>query len=153
VDLLWIAAVFLLLASGFQLVIGILTPFLAFPVGIVGLSAASDERMWGKPSQALLSDRVVRDLRTHHTLVIGGLITGIAILQLFVAWYGVRVGETWAIAAFTIMGIAMLAWWVAMVLQFTRAGVRVGLGDVQPFVWVHLALWLPGVVLAWLAQS
>jgi hypothetical protein len=105
--------------------------------------------MWNDSTEHLLEDRVVRDLRTHHTIVVGGLLSGVAILQLFLVWYGVRVGQTWALVAMTLMGLTMLAWWIAMVLQFTRAGVDVGLGDVQPFVWVHIAFWVPGIVLAW----
>lgn len=148
-SLLDVGAVLFALAGAFQFVIGILTAFLGFPVAIVGLSARTDAAMWGSPSATLLQYRVVHDLRTHHVIVIASLLCGLGVMQTAVAWVGVRSGEAWAIAALTACGAIMLPWWIAMVVQFRRSGVKVRLGDVQPFVWVHVALWIPAVAFSW----
>lgn len=148
-DLILVGGVLFAVAGGFQFAIGLLAAFFGFPPAIVGLSARSDHAMWGRSSAELLKDPVVRDLRTHHTIVIGGLLVGLGIVQVALGGYAASQGMTWALVTLTAMGVAMLPYWVAMVLQFTRAKVRVGFGDVQPFVWVHMVLWLAGAGFAW----
>ena len=56
-----------------------------------------------------------------------------------------------AVAALTVAWLGSVGYWVAMVLQFTRAGAHPTLWDLQPFVWVPTLLLLPGIVLGWLA--
>lgn len=148
-DLMLVGGVLFAVAGGFHAAIGLLAGFLGLPPGIVGLSARSDRKMWGRPSKELLEDRVVRDLRTHHAIVISGLLVGFGVVQMALGGYAASQGMTWAIVTLTAMGVVMVPYWAAMVAQFVRAGVRVGLGDVQPFVWVHMMLWLGGVAFAW----
>jgi hypothetical protein len=142
---------FLFLAAGcFQLFIGVFTALVAFPQKIVCLSARTDQEMWGRPSQGLLRNRAVRDLRHHHVMVVAGLLCGVGALQALVAWFGVGRGEAWAVGALTVTGLLMVPWWFAMLIQFVRGGASVSVGDVQPFVWVHGVLWLGGSVFSWM---
>ena len=134
-----------------HLLIGLLTPFFGFPPGIVGLSGRTDRLMWDRPSEALLEDPVVRDLRTHHHIVIAGLLCGLGAVELAMAWSGIRSMPGPALLSLMGAGLVMLPFWVAMVRQFTRRGVPVRLGDVQPFVWVATVLWLAGSACAVLA--
>jgi hypothetical protein len=135
-------------AGGFHLLIGLLTPVFGFPPHIVGLSARTDRAMWNATSEELLQDRVVHDLRTHHHIVIAGLLVGLGIAELALALFGIGAGIPGALYALMASGLVMLPYWIAMVLQFARAGVAVGLWDLQPFVWVPTLLWLAGTIAA-----
>jgi hypothetical protein len=142
----------LFLASGaVHLLIGLLTPVFGFPPGIVGLSSRTDRQMWNRSSQELLEDPVVRDLRAHHHIVVAGLLVGLGILELGLAWSGIRTMPGTALGSLVAAGAVMLPYWIAMLLQFTRRGVDVTLRDVQPFVWVPTLLWVAGSIAGLLA--
>lgn len=140
-----------LAAGGVHLLIGALTPFFGFPPGIVSLSSKVDQQTWNQSSEQLLQDPVVRGLRTHHHIMLGGLLVMLGSTELALAWTGLRAGEPLALVALTVAWLGSVAYWVAMVLQFTRAGAHVTLWDLQPFVWVPTLLLLPGIILGWLA--
>jgi hypothetical protein len=138
-------------AGAFHLVIGLLTPVFGFPPHVVGLSSRTDQATWNRTSDELLADPVVHDLRVHHHIVIAGLLVGFGVAEIGLAWAGLRQGQPFALYALTASGAVMLPYWTAMILQFTRAGTHVRLGDLQPFVWVPSILWLPATILGWLA--
>lgn len=138
-------------AGAVHLLIGLLTPIFGFPPGIVGLSARTDRQMWNQTSEELLKDHVVRDLRTHHHIVIAGLLCGLGLMELAMSWFGIPSMPRPALCSLMAMGAVMLPFWIAMVLQFTRRGVDVSLWDLQPFVWVPTLLWVAGSISAFVA--
>ncbi len=149
---LQVAAYVFLAGGAFHLGIGLLTAFFGFPPRIVGLSRGTDAQMWNATSEKLLEDPVVKDLRTHHHIVIAGLLVGLGLAEVALAWFGARNGEAWAFYALMAMGVLMVPYWVAMLAQFVRAGVHVTLWDVQPFVWVPSILWLVGTIATLIAR-
>jgi hypothetical protein len=141
-----VATILFLLIGAFHLLIGVLAPIVGLPPTIVGLSPETDRLMWGQTTADLLHHRVTTDLRTHHTIVIGGLLAGLGIVELGAAWFGLRAGQSWALLVLIGSGVAMLPFWWLMISQFTRAGVTVALLDLQPFVLIPAILLLPAAL-------
>ncbi|HUR25649.1 MAG TPA: hypothetical protein VM327_06520 [Candidatus Thermoplasmatota archaeon] len=150
-DALQLARGLFVAAGAIHLLIGLLTPLFGFPPGIVGLSKRSDRQMWNRTSPELLEDPVVRELRTHHHIVIAGLLCGLGVMELAMAWFGIPSMPGPALYSLMAMGAVMFPYWIGMVLQFTRRGVDVTLWDVQPFVWAPTFLWAAGSVCAFVA--
>lgn len=140
-----------LAAGAVHFLIGALTPFFGFPPGIVGLSARTDQQAWNRTSAELLQDPVVRDLRTHHHIMLGGLLVFLGLAEMALAWTGLRAGAPVALYALSLAWAGSLAYWIAMVMQFVRLGAHPTLWDLQPFVWVPTLLLAPGLVLGWVA--
>ncbi len=147
---LGLGTILFLSASVFELLIGVFAPNIGLPPTIVGLSSGTDLTFYGRSSTELLSDPTVFGLRTHHTIVVGGLLVGLGVLGISVGWFGLRKGERWALGAMIASELVMWPYWAMMIGQYTSVGVQVALiGDVQPFVIVPAALTVPGIVFSW----
>lgn len=141
-------ALFLLIGV-FHMLIGAGAVLLGVPPTIVMLSPRTDHARFARDSKELLGDEVVRELRVHHVIVLGGLIPGLGILEAGVAWYGVRTGQPWAVVVLAVAILAMVPFWLMMTRQLTKKGVPVSwAGDVQPFVVVPTFLVVPATVLS-----
>lgn len=57
----------------------------------------------------------------------------------------------WALGALALTELAVLPYWGLAYQPYTRAGARVGLEDMPPFMWVPAALLIPAVILGWYA--
>lgn len=77
-------------------------------------------------------------------LVLGGT------LVILIAWIPLRQGQAWALA--TLVGgiVPGIAFWALALLPYVRSGVRLGLGDIPPLMWVPAVLILPAAVLGWI---
>ena len=148
---LGIGTILFLLATGFDLSIGVLAPIVGLPPTLVGLSTGTDQALYGRPTSELLKDPVVQGLRTHHTIVVGGLLVGLGVLGVAVSWFGLRRSKPWALPVLVIAELAKWPYWAMMILQYSSAGVPVALlGDVQPFVLVPAILLAPAAGLGWI---
>ena len=148
---LGIGTALFLAAGAFELLIGLLAPIVGLPPTVVGLSTGTDQALYGHPTQELLQDPTVLGLRTHHTIVVGGLLAGLGILGISVAWFGLRQGQAWALPVLVLGELVMWPFWALMIFQYSSVGVPVALfGDVQPFVVVPAVLLTPAGALSWL---
>jgi hypothetical protein len=150
------AGVALFLVGGIvHLLIGIFTPFAAdSDVGrrILFLSTRTDTALFGgDPSTMLAADPVLARLRFTLMLAVGGLLVALGISELCLAWFGLRTGQTWALWALTMGGLAVLPFWLVLLRPYVAAG-PVGVADLPPFIWIPAATFIPGIVLAWLGQ-
>lgn len=148
------AGVALFLVGGaVHLLIGIFTPFIAdSDVGrrILFLSTRTDTALFGgDPATMLAADPVLARLRYTLLLAVGGLLVALGIAELCLAWFGVRAGQSWALGALTLGGLAVLPIWYVLLRPYMAAG-PVGLGDLPPFMWIPAATFLPAIVLSWI---
>src|SRR6185369_7886003 len=115
---------------------------------ILFTSSRLDTIVFGqKPSELLSDDPKLARLRTILLLVIGGLLVTAGCFQLAITWFGLRQGQTWALAALTIGGLVVLPFWFAALRPYFQPDVSLMLFDTPPFIWIPVALLLPAVVL------
>jgi hypothetical protein len=113
-------------------------------------SAVKDTALLGGPTPDLLqASPALAKLRTMLLNMIGGLLVTAGILVLAVAWFGLRQGQGWALAALALAGLAVFPFWWLVFQPFAQAGIRVGL-DWPPFMLVPTVLLGPAVVLGWI---
>ena len=144
------AALFMV-GGAVHLLIGVLTPILFDPTAgrLLFLSLQTDTALYGAAPRTLLAaDPALVQLRSTVFTALAGLLAGLGILELTVAWFGVRAGRRWAVVALIVSGTAMLPFWVVVLRPYLAAGIPVGLGDIPPFIWVPTALLLPATVLS-----
>lgn len=149
----WSAGLFLV--HGFLwIAIGVLTPPLIrrdIARRTLIFSNASDTKAFGVEPAELLGDERVRKLWTTLLDIVAGLLAVGGILVVAVAWFGLRAGERWALVTLTIVPPASLVYWMIAARPFQRAGVRLRLVDVPPFMWVPTAVAMPAIVLGWMS--
>jgi hypothetical protein len=142
-----------LLGGAVHLLIGVFTPFFAdSDVGrrILFLSTRTDAALFGgDPSVMLAADPVLARLRFTLMLAVGGLLVALGIAELSLAWFGVRAGQTWALWALTLSGLAVLPIWYMLLRPYLAAG-PVGLGDLPPFMWIPTVTFIPAIALSWI---
>lgn len=136
------------------LLIGVLAAFLLDRTGrstLVVYSGRTDTALFGATPDEFLADPRVRTLRRVIMMMLASMLVASGILVIAVAQFGLRAGERWALIALTLVPLAVLPGWWASMRPYRRAGVRFTLGDIPPFMWVPTALYVPAVVLGWLA--
>ncbi|HLA98659.1 MAG TPA: hypothetical protein VJL34_09400 [Anaerolineales bacterium] len=136
------------------LLIGALTvPFHKRGAGAeyIFVSGRTDKAFFGQtPEDLLTSIPALSKLRTMLLTVIAGFLLLAGSLFIFVAWFGLRQGQAWAL--FSLAGgclLALLLWALAL-RPYTVARIPLALGDLPPFMWVPAALILPAVILGWI---
>ena len=154
---LGISVALFLVIGALWLVIGALTvPLHDSGIGnqTLFVSHSTDSAYFGvPPSELLNSNSAIPKLRTLLLTVIAGflLLSGSAFI--FVAWFGLRTGQPWALAALgTGSGLAIV-WWALALRPYFSAGIPVTLGDLPPFMWIPAALILPAVILGWIGMG
>lgn len=150
-----VAVALFLVGGAVHLVIGILTPVFAdSEVGrrILFLSTRTDALLFGgDPSSMLAADPVLARLRITLLLALGAVLMALGVAEVALAWFGVRTGQTWALWALTIGGLAVLPFWLVILRPYIAAG-PVGLGDLPPFMWIPAVTFVPAIVLAWIGE-
>lgn len=114
--------------------------------GFLFFSRRADEAFLGSPTTPALAD-----LLYMHAQLEGAIIGGLGIVILALAWWGVRHGMRWPLAALALVLVSLAAFLVAALVQYAARGVTVGIGDVQPFALAGLLLGIPAVGLGWWA--
>jgi len=149
------ASVGLFLAIGLLwLMIGALTvPFHNRGAGTesIFVSHSTDREYFGtSPSELLSSDPALSKLRTLLLTVIAGFLLLAGTLYLFVAWFGLKQGELWALVSLASGGLVAIAFWALALLPYFRSGIPVTIGDLPPFMWIPAVLILPAILLGWM---
>jgi hypothetical protein len=135
------------------ILIGMLTvPFLkkANP-DYLFVSVPTDTAFFGAPPPQLAPPgSPLAKLRWMLIIILAGFLVLAGTLFVLVALFALRKGETWALVALGVSGLAAVFYWGFALLPYFRAGVRVSLGDLPPFIWIPTALLLPALILGWI---
>lgn len=144
-----------LISGGLWCVIGVLTPLLmdkGIGPPMVFLSERTDAVLFGRPPDEMLEE--VPELRTLRKITVrslAGLMLAAGVLTVAIAWFGLGGSRAWAVAALTVVALAILPYWWIALGPYRAAGIRVGLGDVPPFMWVPAILMPVGAVMGWIS--
>lgn len=104
----------------------------------------------GAPSDLLTADPALAKLRTMLLTVIAGFLLLAGSTFILVAWFGLRSGQGWALAALAVGCLLALVWWALSLLPYARAGIPLTLGDLPPFMWAPAFLIVPAIILGWI---
>lgn len=137
----------------FLLLIGVLTAILTdrgIGPSIVFVSPRTDQALFGAAPEEVLSSNP--DLVTFRFVVLrtlAGLLVATGLLTAGVAWFGMSDGGPWALTLLTVVGLAVIPfWWIALG-PYREAGIRLGLGDIPPFMWVPALVMPAASLLGW----
>ena len=147
------STVLFVLYGAVWLLIGVLTPFLhdsSTGRTMLFLSPRTDAALFGADPTSLLTDPALSRLRSLLMIALGSMLAASGILVIAIAFFALREGHGWALAALALAGLVVLPFWLLVFRPYAAAGVAVGLGDVPPFMWVPTALLVPAVVLGWI---
>jgi hypothetical protein len=151
-------SVALFLAIGaLWIVIGALTvPLHDSSIGnkTIFVSQSTDSAYFGvPPSELLNSNAAIPKLRTLLLTVIAGFLLLSGSVFIFVAWFGIKTAQPWALSTLGIgSGLAIFMWVLALRPYFS-AGIPITLGDLPPFMWIPAVLILPATILGWIGIS
>ncbi len=152
---LGISVILFLILGVFNVMIGVLTPvFVRRPdrltSNIILTSTRPDTALLGaSPEDLLAKDRPLGLVRLVLVNWLGAYMLGFGVLQVALAWFGLRAGQSWAFWTLTIGDLAMIpAIWVSL-LPFVRVGAIPGLGEMPPFI-TALILIPIAAVLGWI---
>lgn len=142
-----------LVSGSIHVVIGVLTPVFhgRTPISMVIMSPRTDRAFFGvEPEELLATDTSLRSLRTVVLMMLAGGLVGWGLLEIGLAWFGVRKGEAWPLGTMTVAGLAVLPFWYLAFRPYWRAGIALSVADMPPFIWIPTILFLPAAVLGWL---
>jgi hypothetical protein len=152
-SLLGISVILFLIIGGLWLLIGVLTPFLIKKANpeYLFVSQSTDTAYFGAPPSQLapLGSPLVK-LRTMLVIVISGFLIAGGMLVVCVAWFALRQGQPWALAALAVAIVPALVLWTLALSPYVRSGISLGLGDIPPLMSVPAILILPAAILGWL---
>ncbi len=148
------------ISVGFFIAIGALWVFvgaLAVPLhkrsdaDYLFVSNPTDTAYFGaSPSELTPPGSALSKFRTLLLTVISGFLLLAGTTFILVAWFGLRSGQAWALAALGTGTILALIWWALALWPYFHAGIRVTLGDIPPLMWVPAFLILPAIILGWI---
>jgi len=114
------------------------------------VSHSTDKAFFGaSPSELLASNAALSKLRTLLLTVIAGFLLMAGATFVLLAWFGLRTGQAWSLAALGISAILGIIWWALALLPYFRSGIPVTIGDLPPFMWIPAVLILPAIILGW----
>lgn len=150
------AAVALFLVAGaFHLMIGVLTPIgmaRRWMPDVFIYNAEADRAIFGKAADELRRNADVVKLRDITLGMVSGLLVGVGLLEMALAWYGLGAGATWALAVLVGAESAMGIFWAVGHRLWRETGFVGGLGALQPFQYVPAFLTVAAAVLAWVGM-
>lgn len=107
----------------------------------------------GSPSDLLASDAALLKFRTMLLTVVAGFLLLAGFTFIFLAWFGLRSGQVWALVALAISGLLALICWGLALFPYFQSGISVTIADLPPFMWVPAFLILPAIILGWLGLA
>jgi hypothetical protein len=112
------------------------------------LSGRMDSLFFGKNVQQLVNDNPDLLEADRYTLYVrAGQWLAFGIFQIALAWFGLRNGESWALATIVLANVAALAGWIGVLVPFVSKGIALGL-DLPPVVLTLAAIILPIATIA-----
>jgi len=153
---LGISVVLFLLHGAIYILVGGLAPFLLNTYTkpdqqYLIISNRTDSIVFGRaPSELLSDDPALARLRTILLTIMSGLLFVAGFFLIAITWFGLRQGQTWALAALAIGGMVVLPYWFLALRPYFQPGVNLTLADMPPFMWVPAIVLLPAVVLGWI---
>ncbi len=115
---LGIAVILFLLYGVMNAVSGALTPFFVRPdrlatENVLFMSERTDTTLFeGAPQDVMAQNKPLGLFRQLMSIWLGGLMLSFGLLQLAVAWFGLRQGQAWALWTLTVSDLAMAPFWV-----------------------------------------
>lgn len=150
---LGVAVALFLIIGAFHVIIGVLTPIGTRegrewgPLSVI-YTPEADAGIFGRPASEVRANEDVMKLRQIMLPMVSGLLVGVGVLEVSLAWYGLRSGQTWALVALAIAILGMIVLWLPGHRLWAAAGFPGGFASLQPFEWVPAVLGVPAVVLA-----
>lgn len=139
----------------FWLLIGVLAAILTdrgIGPPIIFVSERTDAALYGGPPDQVLDN--IPELRIlRHTTVKGtlsGCLVAVGLLTAALAWFGLSEPETWVLTTLTIVGVAVIPYWMVALAPYRNAGIGITLADIPPFMWVPAFVMPAASVLGWI---
>jgi len=154
-SLLGIATGLFLFYGLFNVLLGILMPFVIHRAGrnILLVGPHSDTLLLGQtPAELLSASPALRAVRYALVMWLAGMGVSFGILQLALAWYGLRMGQPWAFWALVIGDLSILPFLALFLRPFIQRGAPVPpRGLAAPPIFYFPAVIIPiAAVLGWL---
>lgn len=152
---LGIAVILFLLYGVMNAVSGALTPFFVRPdrlvtANVLLMSERTDTTLFeGAPQDVMAQNKPLGLLRQLMSIWLGGLMLSFGLLQLAVAWFGLRQGQAWALWTLTVSDLAMAPFWFPILNAYARVGAMPGIGEMPPFIPFLVAIPI-AAVLGWI---
>ena len=150
---LGISVILFLIFGVMNVLVGILVPVFVRPDSTSnGLftSTRPDTALFGAAPEVLIAqDRPLGMLRLLLLIWMGGQMLGFGLLQLALAWFGLRAGQAWALWSLTVADLSMVPFWWLILARYARAGAMPGLGELPPLV-TYLLLIPIAAILGWI---
>ena len=143
-----------LLYGAVYVFIGALTPFMSNTeigrrVGII--SARTDRALFGDAPENLSRDNpAFATARTIIFNMLAGVLVTAGTLVIAVAWFGLRQGQAWALAALGLASVVVLPFWWLVFRPYLQAGAPLDFSDMPPYMKVPAVLLVPALVLGWI---
>ena len=83
-------------------------------------------------------------------MMLAGMLVFSGCIEIGIAWFGLRSGQTWALLTLAIAGIAQIPFWYFVFKPYLNASIHLGLSDIPPFIWIPGVLLLPAIILGWI---
>ena len=136
---LGISLILFLLFGLMNVLVGVLVPVFVKPdrltSNILFTSTRPDTALFGASPEVLIAqDRPLGLLRLLLLDWMGGLMVGFGVLQLALAWFGLRAGQSWALWTLTVADLSMVPFWGLILAQYSRVGAMPVLGELPPVV-------------------
>jgi len=115
------------------------------------LSGRIDALFFGKTIEQIVQDNPqLLEIDRYSLYVRAGIWLALSIFQIALAWFGMRLGQTWAFWAIILANIAALAGWLMVILPVVQKRIPLGF-DLPPVVLILAAGVLPVAgILGWI---
>lgn len=145
------SVILFLIGGGLYILIGVVWAFVGksgMAVSLLIVSARTDTIVFGQaPPELLHTNQALDQFRSILFAMLSGLLLLAGILEVALAWFGLRDRQGWALAALALGGIVVLPYWLRALRPYLRPEVGLRLGDVPPFMWVPAFLLVPATIL------
>lgn len=118
---------------------------------ILVLSPRTDAAMFGGDPRDLVRDfPALFALQRVLLTWLSALLVAFGLLVIAVAWFGLRNGESWALAVLSACWLVVLAGFALLFKRYIDAGVSLSLGDLPPLFHYPVFLVTPAILLCWI---
>lgn len=153
-ELLTVSVALFIFGGAFHILIGTVSLyFIRNPPHVpryLVINAVADAAIFGRKGEELVADVQMRKLQEIMIGWVGGLLVGVGVLEVSLAWFGLAAGQAWALGALAVTSLLMVVFWVDGYRLWMRAGRPGGFFGLPPFQWLPATLSVPAFLLGWL---